>query len=741
MSEATPQDSLPYDLLCQVDVCCDEFESAWEQGNEPACESAIEDLAEEAKRHALCELLLIEWQRRLASQGANAAREALENRHSLADALDQHSLSLDEVLKQADSDSDKTALFTPSNRQLRSSLHRHASSGALHLRCPHCQNGVELLADAPLEEITCASCGSTFGLVGADGEALATPTKIDRFLLLEKIGIGGFGTVWRALDPELDREVAIKVPRRSQLSRHEAELFFREARAAAQLSHPNIVPVHEVGRDASGAIYIVSDLVRGISLAEWLKHHRLTVKQAAKLTSLVCEALEYAHQRGIVHRDLKPSNLMLELPKDKKGQVATPEQLGPDEHGKPYLMDFGLAKRDVGEITMTIEGQVLGTPAYMSPEQAGGQAKWIDRRSDLYSLGVMLFQLLTGELPFRGTAQSQIKQRLEDDAPPARRFSPSVPLDLATICAKCLERDPNKRYNTAGEVEAELRRFLNGEPVLARPLSRFGRTARWAKRYPARATALALGGFLAVAGPTAAVVINSQRSEIEGRLNEIQQLVKNDEQKIDQLNLEKAALENRVAISEKSAAARDIHSSRKQFIRKLLDSKQKAWLGELEELDAKDPKGATARIGLAQLALSVDRTDEAKQWLTEAVEIFDKENPDDLKQRRLHAEGCYLLSLLLAESGDQKQALSRAKQSMEIRRKLVKDSDSSTESLLDLSMSMASRRHLITDPERAKEVRQELASTIEEGTITKQIADSLDLTVENLYETSQLLTE
>lgn len=741
MSEPTPQDSLPYDLLCQVDACCDEFELAWEQGNEPTCESAIAELVDHAKPHALHELLLIEWQRRLASQGANAAKEALQNRQTLNQALDHFSLELDQVLKQADSEADKTVLFTPTNRQLPSSRHRHTGSGTLHLRCPHCQNGVEVLADAQLEEIACASCGSTFGLVGAEGESLATPSRIDRFVLLEKIGIGGFGTVWRALDPELDREVAIKVPRRSHLSRHEAELFFREARAAAQLSHPNIVPVHEVGRDASGAIYIVSDLVRGISLAEWLKHHRLTVKQAAKLTSLVCVALEYAHHRGIVHRDLKPSNLMLELPKDEHGKTYTPEQLGPDEHGKPYLMDFGLAKRDVGEITMTIEGQVLGTPAYMSPEQAGGQAKWIDRRSDLYSLGVMLFQLLTGELPFRGTAQSQIKQRLEDDAPPARRFSPNTPLDLATICAKCLERDPNRRYDTAGEVEAELRRFLNGEPVLARPLSHVGRAVRWAKRYPARASAVALGSVLAIAGPTAAIVINSQRSNLAERVNEIQQLVKNDEKIINQLNQEKIALQARVDEAEKSVTASDIHSSRKQLIRKLLDSKQKDWVSKLDALVPTDPKGAIARLGLARLALSVDRTEEAQSWLAEAVEIYEKQTDLDPQMKRLHAEGCYLLSLLLAESGEQQEALAMAKQSLEIRRGLVRSTGSSTESLLDVSLSMASRRHLITDPEKAKEVREALASNLAEVTISSQIIESLDLSLENLHETSELLTE
>ena len=168
--------------------------------------------------------------------------------------------------------------------------------------------------------------------------------------------------------------------------------------------------------------------------------------------AIIADALQHAHEKGVIHRDLKPSNIIL------------------DEVGQPHVMDFGLAKREVGEIAMTMDGQVLGTPAYMSPEQAAGQSRWIDRRTDIYSLGVILFRMLTGELPFRGNAQMQIHQRLTEDPPDPRKLNRFLPRDLCTICVKCLERDPNRRFAAAKELADELRRFTRKEPILSRPI-------------------------------------------------------------------------------------------------------------------------------------------------------------------------------------------------------------------------------------------------------------------------------
>ncbi|NQT15483.1 MAG: protein kinase, partial [Planctomycetes bacterium] len=226
----------------------------------------------------------------------------------------------------------------------------------MKIRCPHCNQPIEVLAESSLRDLSCPSCGSVFNLVGfAETETRDPgPVKtVGRFELIERVGAGSFGTVWKARDPELDRTVAVKIPRKEQLAPEEAEQFLREARAAAQLRHARIVSVHEVGRDGE-TIYIVSDFVEGATLAEWLTGQRLTPRESAELCVKVAEALHHAHEAGVVHRDLKPGNVML------------------DVGGEPHIMDFGLAKRETGEVTMTVEGRVFGTPAYMSPEQAKG---------------------------------------------------------------------------------------------------------------------------------------------------------------------------------------------------------------------------------------------------------------------------------------------------------------------------------------------------------------------------------
>src|SRR5262245_40195272 len=218
----------------------------------------------------------------------------------------------------------------------------------MHILCPHCHNPIELVQLTPREEIACPSCGSSFRLDTESPTAgtLQSGRLLGRFTLLDALGQGAFGTVYRARDPELDRTVALKVPRAGNLSgQAELDRFLREARSAAQLRHPSIVTVHDVGQ-ADGVPYLVSDFVQGVTLTDLLSARRPGSREAAELVAAVADALQYAHERGVVHRDVKPSNIMI------------------GDDGTPFVMDFGLAKRDAGEITMTVEGQVLGTPAY-----------------------------------------------------------------------------------------------------------------------------------------------------------------------------------------------------------------------------------------------------------------------------------------------------------------------------------------------------------------------------------------
>lgn len=331
------------------------------------------------------------------------------------------------------------------------------------------------------------------GPAGKDGEGVLTKVRyFGDYELLAEIGQGGMGVVHKARQLNLNRLVALKMILGGRLANPQAvERFRGETLAAARLDHPHIVPVFEVG-EHEGHQYFSMAFVEGGSLAAKLVAGPLEPKEAAKLLKTLAEAVEYAHRRGVIHRDLKPSNILLDL------------------DGQPKIGDFGLAKRtDDDGIGRTATGEVLGTPGFMPPEQAGGHGKSAGPAADVYGLGAILYACLTGRPPFQAaTAVDTLVQVLNSDPVAVRRLVPATPVDLETIALKCLEKDPNRRYTTAAELAAELGRFLAGEPIRARPAGVRERAVKWARRRPAAAALIATAILVPASAMIALIAIN-----------------------------------------------------------------------------------------------------------------------------------------------------------------------------------------------------------------------------------------
>ncbi len=318
--------------------------------------------------------------------------------------------------------------------------------------------------------------------------------QFGKYWLVKELGRGGMGAVYQAWDTSLNRMVAIKVLL-TQRSQDEVERFLREAQTAANLRHPNIIGIYETGKQ-DGRFFISMEYIEGDQLGS----DRLPIRKACDIVRTVALALDIAHQKDIIHRDIKPQNIML------------------DKKGIPHVMDFGLAKSLSAESAITVTGTIIGTPSYMPPEQAEGKIHRLDRRVDIYSLGAVLYELLTGRPPFKGaTPVETLKQVLDDDPMPPSKINPAVPRDVENIVLKCLEKDRANRYQTAAALGRDLSRYLEGEAVSARSMNVVERAAKKVKRNKAIYAAAAV---LVVVPVIAVLLYLSSSSQRAGEVDQ-----------------------------------------------------------------------------------------------------------------------------------------------------------------------------------------------------------------------------
>jgi hypothetical protein len=345
------------------------------------------------------------------------------------------------------------------------------SSGVFDVlaRCPHCHVGIDFKRDVELQDYGCPRCRNRFSLIHPETppQALAMPQQVGTYILQKypRIGIGPFGTVYRAKDGQTQEPVAIKVSRGGLVTVPERERFLAKLKLIMQLKQPSIATVHEVG-SVEDRVYIVSSYVGGVDLSEYLlglPERTLSMREVAMLCAHIAGKLHHAHRFGVIHGNLKPTNI----------------RLMPDQN--PCLFDFSLNDREFG-LQMTENGRIVGTAAYLAPEQLPGQRREPDAQTDVYALGAILYELLTGQRPFAGEGEELLRQIAKGSPVPPRAIRPEIPKPLETICLKCLETHPKSRYQSAQDVAKELRLFWEDKPIQTPPPSVLTQFGRWCRR-------------------------------------------------------------------------------------------------------------------------------------------------------------------------------------------------------------------------------------------------------------------
>jgi hypothetical protein len=433
---------LDLDLVRRIDAVCRRFEAEYRAGKSPVIADYLGEIPEVGRSALRSELIGLEQEMRRSDETS-----ARPDSGPIADAptIEPASLPTAPI----------AGLGNPS-------VHEEATVA------PRDQATVDLGSCAPAPP---------------DASGPARVRYFGDYEIERELARGGMGVVFRARQISLNRPVALKMILAGQLANEtDVKRFYTEAEAAANLDHPGIVPIFEVGQH-EGQHYFSMGFVEGKSLSQRLTEGPLLPREAAELMVKVAEAIEFAHQRGVIHRDLKPANILL------------------DQTGNPRVTDFGLAKKLQSDSGLTGSGQIMGTPSYMPPEQAGGQRGEVGPPSDVYALGATLYAMVTGRPPFQAaTPMDTVLMLLTEEPVPPRRLNASIPRDLETICLKCLEKEPAKRYLSAAALGQDLRRYLNDEPILARPVTRLESAVKWARRRPAIAGLLGLVALVMAVG-------------------------------------------------------------------------------------------------------------------------------------------------------------------------------------------------------------------------------------------------